>query len=335
MKALSSALPQIRRARGYFVYSHDGKKYLDCYLNGGRALLGHRPAHVSTIVKDAVSTGSYAEYPSPYAGRLETLLREMLPSHPVVRLYADFETARRAAAVACGTGGSIPGDSSPATSGYSPHDPAMGPAMVDSQSGTTEGRFWLWRPFLGREQGVLYEVAAGLLPVVPFPGAWCGQAICVRPDYADSLAPSATLSPVALAAHLRALQTLYAVMRTDYSGSDSSLIGEVSGGKDQSGPSADRSNRGRRPDPDTPRFPPKPPVLACFSTNGPYLVPRCRGADYTEVFYTFLQNRIILHPGPEGPSVWPAETGTYYRKKFVELDLRCGRKLGLSPTKSA
>lgn len=313
---LASALPSIRRARGYFVYSHDGIRYLDCYLNGGRAILGHRPAFVSTVVKDVISTGAYADYPSPHSRRLCKQLSRTVPTHPAVRLYETYDRALAAAAeaVAEAAAGSTP------PVAVRPIDPALGPRGAGGAAGSggaagasAEGpAVWLWRPFLGPEHGVDYGRAAVLLPVVPFPARWCGQAVCARAELEPFLRESDILSPVSAAAQLRSLHTLETVVR---------------GGR-----AATSKPSRRAPDPGVSSTPAVPPALACFVSRGPYLSARIGREEYSHVFYTFLEKGIILHPDSGGPSIWTAGKGSRYHKTFVELDRICGDELGLVPT---
>jgi len=61
-----SLLPVIRRARGYRLYGQDGRRYLDLWQGGGRALLGHRPARVTTVLKNVISTGLVTDLPSDW-----------------------------------------------------------------------------------------------------------------------------------------------------------------------------------------------------------------------------------------------------------------------------
>ena len=44
---LAFTIPPIRRARGYRLYDHRGRRYLDLWQNGGHSLLGHRGLHCS------------------------------------------------------------------------------------------------------------------------------------------------------------------------------------------------------------------------------------------------------------------------------------------------
>jgi len=81
-------MPLIRRARGYRLYDHRGRRYLDLWQNGGRSLLGHRPAGQTTLLKNLLSKGLAADLPSPYTGRLERALAALLPTHGQARVVA-------------------------------------------------------------------------------------------------------------------------------------------------------------------------------------------------------------------------------------------------------
>jgi len=95
-------MPLIRRARGYRLYDHRGRRYLDLWQNGGRSLLGHRPAGQTTLLKNLLSKGLAADLPSPYTGRLERALAALLPAHGQARVVASPEAALRLAGLYLG-----------------------------------------------------------------------------------------------------------------------------------------------------------------------------------------------------------------------------------------
>ena len=72
-------LPVIGRARGSRLYALDGTRWLDCWADGGRALMGHRPKGVSLRLKNEIDRGLYAPYPSLWALRLEKALLTLFP----------------------------------------------------------------------------------------------------------------------------------------------------------------------------------------------------------------------------------------------------------------
>ncbi len=57
---LSFTIPPIRRARGYRLYDHRGRRYLDLWQNGGHSLLGHRGLHLLSLLKNLMSRGLLA-----------------------------------------------------------------------------------------------------------------------------------------------------------------------------------------------------------------------------------------------------------------------------------
>ena len=70
-------LPAIRRARDYYLYDASGNRILDLYQDGGRAWLGHRPDGLSLQIKNSLSRGVYAPYPSPEEGKLLRALKTL------------------------------------------------------------------------------------------------------------------------------------------------------------------------------------------------------------------------------------------------------------------
>ncbi len=185
MSDLLGRLPSIRRARGYRLYDHRGRRYLDLYQEGGRALLGHRPAGVGRALKGAISKGLAADLPSVYARRLEkALLRYFLPGYREARIYCCREQALEAAAAFLG-GGLGPGEVA---------DPALGHSSE---------RVSLWRPLL--EEPPRAQV---LLPVLPFAMGSAPAVVCFRAVPPPELPLPGPLSPVILAGAVRALYEL-------------------------------------------------------------------------------------------------------------------------------
>lgn len=63
-------LPVIRRARDYHLYDASGRRFLDLYLDRGRAWLGHRPDGVSLQLKNTLSRGVFVPFPSSEEGKM-------------------------------------------------------------------------------------------------------------------------------------------------------------------------------------------------------------------------------------------------------------------------
>lgn len=87
-------LPPIRRARGYRLYAEDGRRFLDCWQEGGGCILGHRPAALSPRLTDDISKGLTASVPSRAQERLERLTPRLFPGYAYAVAFADEMEAR-------------------------------------------------------------------------------------------------------------------------------------------------------------------------------------------------------------------------------------------------
>lgn len=181
---LFSLIPQIKRARDYYLYDYQGRRYIDMFQNNGRALFGHRPRGVAGELKNTLAKGLLANYPSLYMRRLEKALCPLFPNHPVFRIYRSPEKAVAKAAAVLGV------------SDLSIADPA---------ETVNEGscRAALWRPFL-EEETVNVPV---LFPVIPFPGDFGPAVVCFKEEFARQLPSSDPVSPVLLASLVKSIHT--------------------------------------------------------------------------------------------------------------------------------
>ena len=87
-------IPEINRDRGYFVYTADGKRYLDMALEGGRLIMGHRQKGYALALKNVIDKGILPGYPSPYAYRLKQAVKALLEKECFVYLFKSEERAR-------------------------------------------------------------------------------------------------------------------------------------------------------------------------------------------------------------------------------------------------
>jgi len=71
----------VRRARGYYLYTDKKKRILDMYLSGGRAILGHRPKGVLARYKRELSKALFGVFPTKAAFELKKALRLMFPDY--------------------------------------------------------------------------------------------------------------------------------------------------------------------------------------------------------------------------------------------------------------
>ena len=91
-------IPEINRARGYFLYTADGKRYLDMALDGGRLIMGHRQKGYGQALKNAIDKGILPSFPSPYAHRLKQAVRALFGAGCHVYLFKSEEHAKAALA---------------------------------------------------------------------------------------------------------------------------------------------------------------------------------------------------------------------------------------------
>lgn len=165
---LMGLLPGIKRARDFYLYDGKGNRYLDLYLDGGRAICGHRPNGLSNTLKNALSRGIYAPYPSVYQERLIKVLRKGFPRFTRLGIYSSLDSFYRAA-------GSV--------------IPFSDPAMAEP-----DGHDVRWRPYLP-----VGEEWHTILVSLPYPGI---DVVAVLSDDRD-LPPSDRISPVIQAGLVR------------------------------------------------------------------------------------------------------------------------------------
>jgi hypothetical protein len=270
-------LPCIRRARGFRLYDAGGRRYLDLHRPG--ALLGHRFG--VTVMKSSLSQGLAASVPTAWEGRLAAAVGRLVPSHPVVRLFASPEAALAAAGRFLGTRlswGELP-------------DPALGGAAGDAGgAGGSSPAAALWRPFLPAPAG-----ARVLLAVLPLSVAGCPSAACF-PAGASREAPASETLPAFLCA--AAVQACAAL-----------------------DPAAGREPDGRTPgfaaDPVVERAIDGAPLG--WARSGPYVRAVFPEAEYARVRAAFLRAGVLLHPGHPGPSVLPGECSPGESRLLADL----------------
>lgn len=171
-QALIGRLPPVTRARGPRLYCLDGTRWLDLWLDGGRALAGHRPKGVSLRLKNEIDRGLYAPYPSLWMARLEKSLLRMFPGYETVRIYRNAERAVEV------LGLEIP-----------PVDPLDLPLELKSSPGALWGR-----------PGLPDHPAADILfPILPLVGLSEVQPVLFASDAGDAPASDAVSSVIAAA----------------------------------------------------------------------------------------------------------------------------------------
>ena len=92
----------VRRARGCYLYTGKNVRLTDCFLDGGRALLGWDGGKARTVFKDTLERGANGSYCGGYESRLATAVRHLLPSeYTEIRWYYDAPSAVHEGAADC------------------------------------------------------------------------------------------------------------------------------------------------------------------------------------------------------------------------------------------
>lgn len=72
-------IPEIKRSRDYRLYDFNGGRYLDLFLDGGRAVLGHKHGRSVLMMKNSLEKGLAASYPGVWDKRLKKQLKMLYP----------------------------------------------------------------------------------------------------------------------------------------------------------------------------------------------------------------------------------------------------------------
>jgi hypothetical protein len=189
--SLFSKIPTVRRAREYYLYDTKGRRFLDLFQQNGRALMGHRPHAVYKEMKNVLSRGLAAGYPTVYERRFLKALSELFPNYRDFRYYSSWEKARKIVEQYRGT--RIP-------------EPIFDPA-IEELSGVDVA---LWRPFTETEQ----NGAEILIPILPFSMDPEITIVCFKSTIRKRIPASDRISGVLLAGLSRSIYACIKHMRT-------------------------------------------------------------------------------------------------------------------------
>ena len=79
-KEISKRYGNVRRCRGCYLYTEKGTRLTDCFLDGGRAILGWDGGKARTAFKNALERGAAGFYTVSSLSRLATAVKKLLPS---------------------------------------------------------------------------------------------------------------------------------------------------------------------------------------------------------------------------------------------------------------
>ena len=84
----------VKRARGIYLYTEKSVRLTDCFLDGGRAILGHGGGKAKTAFKDCFERGANGFYDSGLLLAFEKAVKQLLPSNfTTIRLYTEKTAA--------------------------------------------------------------------------------------------------------------------------------------------------------------------------------------------------------------------------------------------------
>lgn len=87
----------VRRARGYYIYTEKNIRLLDLWLDGGKMILGRRAGQANLVCKQFLDRGLTGALPTKAESQLQRALKSLLPAYSVFRWY---ETETKAKEIA-------------------------------------------------------------------------------------------------------------------------------------------------------------------------------------------------------------------------------------------
>ncbi|WP_255818712.1 hypothetical protein [Treponema putidum] len=83
----------VKRARGFYLYTEKSVRLLDMYLDGGMSILGRRENQAPLVFKQSIDKGLNAFLPSSGDYRLKKALNSLFPEHPHFYLLSEWSNA--------------------------------------------------------------------------------------------------------------------------------------------------------------------------------------------------------------------------------------------------
>ena len=155
----------VRRARGYYLYTEKNIRLLDLWLDGGKAILGRRTGQANLVCKQFLDKGLTGFLPTKADVQLRRALESLLPDYPVIRWYETQDKAERIA----------------------------GSVLQAGQNGTVQP-LPVWRPFLDLASDSQEPIADNIMLVTPAYPVPCGILVAGS-RFEERLPPSDVLFP--------------------------------------------------------------------------------------------------------------------------------------------
>ena len=294
-RELLRLIPNVLRARDFHLYLDNGKRLTDLWLDGGRAVMGHKASRILVELKNAAERGLFTALPHQAEKRYVKAIGEFFPGFGF-RLYTDEASMHRALINAGIADAAIL--KSAASLGAFP-DPAFPKENNPPSSAKYKYAISLWRPFLEpvKEEETCEEKIKIIIPILPWN---LGPTVLVFDKSLDTLFPTGDLiPPVLLAPAARALYNLAAEDKI-YS-------------------------------PNYRRYKKIDRVLQAWkiekkSTNdciwrqkGIYLTTNIDAEKYKTLFIRFLEAGFLLPPSPSEPLILPLQMSNGEESKLAKL----------------
>ena len=155
----------VRRARGYYLYTEKNVRLLDLWLDGGKAILGRRAGQANLVCKQFLDKGLTGFLPTKADVQLRRALEALLPDYPVIRWYETQDKAERIA----------------------------GSVLQAGQNGTVQP-LPVWRPFLDLASDSQEPIGDSIMLVTPAYPVPCGI-IAADSRFEERFPPSDVLFP--------------------------------------------------------------------------------------------------------------------------------------------
>ncbi len=274
-------IPPIRRARGYRLYADGGLRYLDMWLQDGRAIGGHAPQRVRRAFENTLARGQAGALPGRWKRRLERALATMTGCPGPWELFTSAEAVHMALDRSFGRAGWCLAD---------PVDPA------DTCTGETgiPARVALFRPLLSTSDSSRSGALLVPVPVMIGSGVYALHLPDVSPGvetvYSGVPGMGQPPSEPLLAAAVRAVYDLVDA-HAHWPATGAELFRVLQAFDDSS----------------------------LWHRAGPYVKPLLPDAAYDTLFARFLDAKVVLSPRTGGVSIVPQELSPGERAGITRL----------------
>lgn len=276
-----STVPAIQRARGWRLYTSEGKRILDMYADGGRMALGRRKGESGKAAKESIDRGLLSAFPTFWEKRLEKQILAWMPDYAGLLFFAsEAEAFLALAAMDDGFAGDMRGGQGfpEALSAFARKVPVKGP-------------FDEYRKSMEQTQGYPALGGSYALAMLPLAPAWAFGVVLAKTS-GDRQALSSRLGATSLGAPSWGATSSAAVPTVKFAAAARSLADFTAYAKEAG------EKRWAAID---------PCIAGLFTRSGPWLYPSYPKADHGRVFEACLEKGILISPDYDHPSFVPGE----------------------------